>query len=147
HASHEQIPPSELLDAVRSAEAAGFSAATCSDHLTPWSERQGHSGYSWAWLGAALQATRMPIGVVAAPGPRCHPVVMAQAIATLGEMCAGRSWAALGSGEAMNEHVTGERWPPKPVRDERLLESVHVIRALLRGEEVSHDGLVTVDRA
>jgi probable non-F420 flavinoid oxidoreductase len=147
HASHEQLAPSSLLQAVRDAEAAGFVAAMCSDHLAPWSERQGHSGHAWTWLGAALEATRLPFGVVNAPGQRYHPVIIAQAIATLAEMYPGRFWAALGSGEAMNEHVTGDRWPTKPERDARLLESVQVIRALLRGEEVTHDGLVRVDRA
>ena len=76
-----------------------------------------------------------------APGQRYHPAVIAQAIATLGEMFPGRFWAALGSGEALNEHVTGDRWPTKVERDARLLECVDVIRALLRGEEVTHDGL------
>ena len=89
----------------------------------------------------------MSFGVVNAPGQRYHPAIVAQAIATLGEMYPGRFWAALGSGEAMNEHVTGDPWPAKPVRDARLLECVEVTRALLRGEEVSHDGLVRVDRA
>jgi probable non-F420 flavinoid oxidoreductase len=147
HASHEQVSPSGLLRAITSAEAAGFDAAMCSDHLAPWGERQGHSGHAWSWLGAALQATRLPLGVVTAPGQRYHPAVIAQAIATLAEMFPGRFWAALGSGEALNEHVTGDRWPNKADRDARLLECVEVIRALLRGEEVTHDALVRVDRA
>jgi probable non-F420 flavinoid oxidoreductase len=147
HASHEQISPSGLLAAVHAAEAAGFQAAMCSDHLAPWSERQGHSGHAWSWLGAAMQATSLPFGVVTAPGQRSHPVITAQAIATLGELFPGRFWAALGSGEALNEHVTGDPWPSKAERDARLLECVEVIRALLRGEEVTHDGLVRVDRA
>jgi probable non-F420 flavinoid oxidoreductase len=147
HASHEQIAPSGLLAAVQAAEAAGFQAAMCSDHLAPWSERQGHSGHAWSWLGAAMQATSLPFGVVTAPGQRYHPVIVAQAIATLGELFPGRFWAALGSGEALNEHVTGDPWPPKSDRDARLLECVDVIHALLRGEEVTHDGLVRVDRA
>jgi probable non-F420 flavinoid oxidoreductase len=147
HASHEQMAPSALLAAVRRAENAGFDAAMCSDHLAPWSARQGHSGHSWSWLGAALASTSFGFGVVTAPGQRYHPVVAAQAIATLGEMFPGRFWAALGSGEALNEHVTGDRWPDKPTRDRRLLETVEVMRALLRGEEVSHDGLIRVDRA
>jgi probable non-F420 flavinoid oxidoreductase len=148
HASHEQLPPSELLNCVRYATAVGFSAAMCSDHFAPWSRKQGHSGFAWSWLGAGLQATdAVPFGVVTAPGQRYHPAVLAQAIATLGEMFPGRFWAALGSGEAINEHVTGDRWPSKPVRDARLLECVEVIRALLRGEEVSHEGLIRVDRA
>jgi probable non-F420 flavinoid oxidoreductase len=147
HASHEQLSPARLVAAVRAAEAAGFRAAMCSDHLAPWSERQGHSGHAWAWLGAAMQATTLPFGVVTAPGQRYHPALVAQAIATLGDLFPGRFWAALGSGEAVNEHVTGDPWPSKPDRDARLLECVEVIRALLRGEEVSHDGLVRVDRA
>ncbi len=147
HASHEQLSPRDLLDAVIAAEAAGFTAAMCSDHLAPWSERQGHSGNAWAWLGAAMQATDVSMGVVTAPGQRYHPVVTAQAIATLAEMFPGRSWTALGSGEALNEHVTGDAWPTKQRRDARLLECVEVIRALLCGEEVTHDGLVRVDRA
>jgi probable non-F420 flavinoid oxidoreductase len=147
HASHEQVHPRDLISAVRAAETAGFDAAMCSDHVAPWSERQGHSGFAWSWLGAALEATGLPFGVVNAPGQRYHPAIIAQAIATLGAMYPGRFWAALGSGEASNEHITGDRWPRKELRNQRLLECVEVIRALLAGEEVSHDGLVTVDRA
>jgi probable non-F420 flavinoid oxidoreductase len=147
HASHEQLAPRAALDAVRHAVSSGFTAAMCSDHLAPWSERQGQSGFAWSWLGAALQATDVSFGVVTAPGQRYHPAILAQAIATLAQMHPGRFWAALGSGEALNEHVTGDRWPAKHVRDERLLECVEVIRALLRGEEVDHDGLIRVDRA
>jgi len=147
HASHEQIHPTELLAAVRHAETAGFDAAMCSDHIAPWSERQGHSAFAWSWLGSALEATNLPFGIVNAPGQRYHPAIIAQAIATLGAMYPGRFWAALGSGENSNEHVTGEQWPRKDLRNQRLLECVEVIRALLAGDEVSHDGLVTVDRA
>jgi probable non-F420 flavinoid oxidoreductase len=147
HASHEQVHPTTLLDAVRQAEEAGFDAAMCSDHLAPWSARQGHSGFAWSWLGAALATTSLPFGVVNAPGQRYHPAIVAQAAATLAAMFPGRFWVALGSGENSNEHVTGDPWPVKEVRDARLLESVDVIRRLLAGEEVTHHGLVTVDRA
>jgi probable non-F420 flavinoid oxidoreductase len=147
HASHEQIPPGDLIAAAVRAEQAGFTAAMCSDHFSPWSARQGQSGFAWSWLGAALQATGLPFGVVNAPGQRYHPAIIAQAIGTLGSMFPGRFWAALGTGEASNEHITGGRWPRKDVRNVRLRECVDIIRALLAGEEVSHDGLVTVDRA
>jgi probable non-F420 flavinoid oxidoreductase len=147
HASHEQHPPSRLLDAAVQAEQAGFGAVSSSDHLSPWSERQGESGFAWSWLGAAMQATSVPFGVVNAPGQRYHPAIVAQAVATLAEMHPGRLWVALGSGEASNEHVTGDRWPTKPARNARLGACVEVIRALLRGEEVSADGPVRVDRA
>jgi probable non-F420 flavinoid oxidoreductase len=147
HASHEQIPPSRLLAAAQLAEEVGFDAGMSSDHFSPWSVRQGESGFAWSWLGAALQATSLPFGVVNAPGQRYHPAIVAQAAATLAQMYPGRLWVALGTGEASNEHITGDRWPAKPVRARRLRECVDIIRALFAGEEVSHDGLVTVDRA
>ena len=147
HNSHEQIHPAQLLRDVQHAEQVGFTAAMCSDHLVPWNPRQGHSGFAWSWLGAALATTGLPFGAVNAPGQRYHPAIVAQAIATLGAMFPGRFWVALGTGEASNEHITGDRWPRKEVRNARLRECVDVIRALLAGEEVSHDGLVTVDRA
>nr|WP_308199821.1 LLM class flavin-dependent oxidoreductase [Isoptericola croceus] len=133
HASHEQIGPAELLDDVGAAERAGFSGAMCSDHLAPWSSAQGESGFAWSWLGAALATTQLPLGVVTAPGQRYHPAVHAQAIATLAAMFPGRFWAALGSGQALNEHVTGDSWPRKSLREARLLECVDVMRALLAG--------------
>jgi probable non-F420 flavinoid oxidoreductase len=147
HCSHEQIPPSRLLTHVRHAEQAGFQAGMSSDHFSPWSERQGESGFAWSFLGAALAATRLPFGIVNAPGQRYHPAIIAQAAATLTEMFPGRVWVALGSGEASNEHITGDPWPPKEERNARLLECVEVMRALLNGEEVTHRGRVVVDRA
>jgi probable non-F420 flavinoid oxidoreductase len=147
HCSHEQIPPSRLLAHLRDAEAAGFRAAMSSDHFSPWSERQGESGFAWSFLGAALEATQLPFGVVNAPGQRYHPAIVAQAAATLCELFPKRLWMALGTGEASNEHITGEPWPRKAERNARLRECVDVMRALFAGEVVDHDGLVRVDRA
>jgi probable non-F420 flavinoid oxidoreductase len=147
HASHEQIAPSALLTAMREAEAAGFERAWSSDHFSPWSERQGESGFAWSWLGAAMQATSLPYGVVNAPGQRYHPAIVAQAGATLAELFPGRLQIALGTGEFSNEHITGEPWPNKKLRNARLRECVGVMRALFAGEVVDHDGLIRVDRA
>jgi probable non-F420 flavinoid oxidoreductase len=147
HASHEQFDPGELNALVQRAEAAGFEAAMCSDHFHPWTQAQGQSGHAWVWLGAAMQATRLPMGVVTVPGPRYHPAVLAQAAATLARMYAGRFWLCLGSGEALNERITGEAWPLKDLRNARLEEAVHLIRALWAGEEVTHRGHFTVERA
>ncbi len=98
HCSHEQIDPATLLRDVQHAERAGFTAGMSSDHLAPWSARQGESGYAWSFLGAALATTSLPFGVVTAPGQRYHPAITAQAIATLSQMFPGRFWAALGLG-------------------------------------------------
>ena len=148
HASHEQYPPSALLALVRQAAAAGFQSAMCSDHFHPWSERQGHSGFAWSWLGAALEATSLPIGVVTVPGGwRYHPAIVAQAAATLAEMYPGRFWIAPGSGELLNEHIVGQRWPAKADRNARLREAVEIIRALWNGETVTRSGLLQVEEA
>jgi probable non-F420 flavinoid oxidoreductase len=147
HASHEQIDPGRLLQDVCHAEQAGFEMAMCSDHFSPWTTAQGHSGYAWAWLGAALASTSLSFGCVCAPGQRYPPAVVAQKVATLGVMFPGRFWVALGSGEASNEHITGDAWPDKERRTRRLEECVDVIRALLAGQTLSHDGLVRVDAA
>jgi probable non-F420 flavinoid oxidoreductase len=147
HASHEQIPPSQLLRDIQLAEQVGFEAAWSSDHFTPWSRRQGQSGFALSWLGAAMATTSIPVGVVSTPGQRYHPAIVAQALATLAEMFPARLSAGFGSGEFLNEHITGDPWPDKDTRNARLKESVDVIRALFAGEEVTHHGLVRVDRA
>jgi coenzyme F420-dependent glucose-6-phosphate dehydrogenase len=147
HASHEQYSPSELLTLVQEAEAAGFDAIMASDHFSPFSLRQGNSGYVWSWLGAAMAKTQVGFGTVNAPGQRYHPAIVAQGIATLAEMFPGRFWVALGSGQFINERVTGESWPSEPDRDKRLGESARVIRALLHGETVTSDGMVRVQEA
>jgi coenzyme F420-dependent glucose-6-phosphate dehydrogenase len=144
HASHEQFPPSEMLECTIAAEAAGFDCAMSSDHFKPWSRTQGHSGYSWSWIGAALARTRFPLGLISVAGYRYHPAIIAQAAATLGEMFGERFWFALGSGERLNEDITGMPWPSKPERNAKLAECAAVIRSLLNGERVTHRGSVTV---
>lgn len=146
-ASHEQFSPSELLRYCRLAEQAGFTSINSSDHFHPWSKRQGQSGYAFAWLGAAMAQSKLPFGVVCTPGYRNHPAIVAQASATLAEMFPNRFWIALGSGEALNERITGEKYPVKSERNERLLECHQVIEQLLRGETVTHFGRVTVEHA
>lgn len=147
HASHEQFAPSRLLKLVIAAEDAGFEAIHSSDHFHPWSTRQGQSGFSFSWIAAALQATSLPFSMVCAPGQRYHPAIVAQGIATIGEMFPGRFSVELGSGEAINEMITGEPWPGKSERNQRLLECAHIIRDLLHGKQVSFEGLVKVNNA
>ncbi|MEX2594612.1 MAG: TIGR03885 family FMN-dependent LLM class oxidoreductase [Anditalea sp.] len=147
HVSHEQFSPSELLDLVMMAEEAGFQFAVSSDHYNPWNESQGHSGYAWSWLGAALAKTSIPMGVVNCPCHRYHPAIIAQAVATLLEMFPGRFWIAVGSGQLLNEGVIGAQWPSKPFRNDKLREAVKVMRALWRGEEINHQGLFEVQEA
>jgi coenzyme F420-dependent glucose-6-phosphate dehydrogenase len=138
HASHEQFTPGRLLGLMSLAQEAGFDRGMCSDHWAPWSEDQGQSGFAWSWLGAALEATTMSFGVVNAPGQRYHPAIIAQAVATLNAMYPQRLWIAVGSGQLLNEHITGQPWPTKARRNERLRASAQVMRSLWRGATVDH---------
>lgn len=139
HVSHEQFAPDELLRYAVAAEAAGFGAVMSSDHFHPWSRAQGQSGFGWAWLGAAMQATTLPFGTLCVPGGwRYHPAIVAQAAATLERLFPGRlRWIAAGSGEALNEAIVGARWPDKAVRNERLRAGVDIVRRLWAGDTVS----------
>ena len=147
HASHEQHGPDRLLAHVRAAESAGFQAAMCSDHFHPWLPEQGESGFAWAWLGAALEATSLSFGTVCAPGWRYHPAVIAQGAATLNVMYPGRFWLAIGSGEALNEEITGLPWPAKAERTAQLAEIGGLMKRLWDGETVTHRGRVVVHEA
>lgn len=141
HASHEQFPPGELLGHVLHAQHAGFTAAMCSDHFHPWSQAQGQSGHAWTWLGSAMATTDLPFASVTAPVGRYHPAIIAQAVATLCAMHGDRFTLIAGSGEALNESITGRRWPAKDERNRRLHAAVEAMRALWRG-----DTLTTADR-
>ncbi|MFC1456940.1 TIGR03885 family FMN-dependent LLM class oxidoreductase [Microvirga arabica] len=147
HCSHEQFSPVELLHCVQLAEEAGFKCASASDHFHPWNERPWHAAFVWTWLGAAMQSTHLPFRTVSAPGYRYHPAVLAQAGATLAFMYPDRLWMALGSGQRLNEAITGLPWPAKAERNARLRECADVIRALWAGETVTHRGLIVVEEA
>ncbi|CAN5325461.1 TIGR03885 family FMN-dependent LLM class oxidoreductase [soil metagenome] len=147
HASHEQFTPRHLLELVQEAEQAGFNAVLSSDHFHPWSNRQGESGFAWSWLGAAMSATNLEYGIVNAPGQRYHPAIIAQAAATLDQMFPGRFWLCQGSGQAINENITGDKWPSKEVRNARLKESVEIIRELWKGDYVTRHGIINIENA
>lgn len=139
-ASHEQFPPDALLAHAVAAERAGFDGIACSDHLQPWWE-PGESGHAWVWLGAVGQATRLPLGTaVTPPGPRYHPVLIAQAWATLELMFPGRPFLGIGSGESLNESPLGAPWPPVAEQVERLDEALSLIHRLFAGQRLFTHG-------
>jgi G6PDH family F420-dependent oxidoreductase len=132
----EQSRPDRLVRDVVRAEAAGFDFSVCSDHFQPWLEEQGHSGYAWSILGAAAQATEK-IGLmtyVTCPTLRYHPAVVAQKATTMQILSDNRFRLGLGSGENLNEHVVGKRWPAVGMRHEMLSEAVDIICALFEGD-------------
>jgi coenzyme F420-dependent glucose-6-phosphate dehydrogenase len=139
--AHEQFPPSDLLRQAVEAERAGFDGVGCSDHLQPWWV-PGESGHAWVWLGAAGNATgRVALGAgVTPPGPRYHPVLIAQAWATLEEMFPGRPYLGIGSGESLNESPLGQEWPSVSAQIERMEEALETIHALFEGRRLTRRG-------
>jgi G6PDH family F420-dependent oxidoreductase len=139
--SCEEHPPEELVRQAKLAESAGFESLWISDHFHPWNDEQGESPFVWSVIGALSQVTTLPVTTaVTCPTVRTHPAVIAQAVATAAWMLPGGLHFGVGSGEALNEHVVGERWPTADVRLEMLEEAIEVIRHLLTGERVDHHG-------
>jgi coenzyme F420-dependent glucose-6-phosphate dehydrogenase len=148
--SSEDHPPDELVRQATLAERAGFTFALVSDHFHPWADAQGESPFVWTTLGGIAQATgsiRVGTGVTC-PLIRQHPGIVAQAAATVAAMMPGRFFLGVGTGENLNEHVFGDRWPLADERLEMLEEAVAVMRLLWQGGERTHRGrYYTVDHA
>lgn len=123
-------PPGAYLDVAETVEAAGFDAVWFGDHIQPWFHTDGRAPFAWSWLGAALERTEdIPVGVfVTPPLYRYHPLVVANAAATLDEMYPGRFRIGVGTGEALNEHPFVDKWPPWKERATRLVEAIEIIR-------------------
>jgi G6PDH family F420-dependent oxidoreductase len=139
--SSEEHGPDALVRQAQQAEQAGFRSVWISDHYHPWNDRQGHSPFVWSVIGGIAATTRLRVTTaVTCPAVRIHPAVLAQAAATAALMLPGRFLFGVGSGENLNEHILGARWPRVEVRLQMLEEAVEVMRKLWKGKLTSHDG-------
>jgi coenzyme F420-dependent glucose-6-phosphate dehydrogenase len=148
--SSEEHAPADLVRNARLAEDAGFEFALISDHFHPWIDRQGHSPFVWSVLGGIAGATnRLQVGTgVTCPMIRIHPAIIAHAAATTAAMMPGRFFLGVGTGENLNEHVLGDKWPDWDVRARMLEESIDVMRELWKGDVTSFEGeFYTVEHA
>jgi G6PDH family F420-dependent oxidoreductase len=140
--SSEEHPPGELVRQASMAADAGFEALWISDHFHPWNDEQGQSPFVWAVIGAVSQVCDLPVTTaVTCPTVRIHPAIIAQAAATSDLLLTRGLRLGVGSGEALNEHVLADRWPPADVRLEMLEGAVEVSRALWTPDRVDHHGL------
>jgi G6PDH family F420-dependent oxidoreductase len=148
--SSEEYTPQQLLEQARLAREAGLERLWISDHYHPWIDEQGQSPFVWSMIGALAQAVpgmHVTTGVTC-PTVRIHPAVIAQAAATSAVLLEGRFKLGVGSGEALNEHILGDAWPPADLRLEMLEEAIEIMRGLWEGRQFSHDGPnYTVDNA
>ena len=140
--SSEEHPPLDLVRDAARAEEAGFTFSLVSDHFHPWIDRQGHNAFVWSVLGGIAMATEsLRVGTgVTCPLIRIHPAIVAHAAATTAAMMPGRFFLGLGTGENLNEHVLGDRWPSTEERREMLEEAIEVVRLLWQGELCSFEG-------
>jgi coenzyme F420-dependent glucose-6-phosphate dehydrogenase len=146
----EEHPPKALVENAKLADAAGFGHVLISDHIHPWVDAQGHSPFVWGVIGAIAEGTeRIRLGTaVTCPLIRTHPAIVAHAAATAQSLMDGRFFLGVGTGENLNEHVLGDKWPRADVRLEMLDEAIDVIRALLRGDYETFRGKhYTVEQA
>jgi G6PDH family F420-dependent oxidoreductase len=139
--SSEEHDPLALIDQARMVEAAGIGSLWISDHFHPWLDEQGNSPFVWSVIGGIATSTRLRVTTaVTCPTIRIHPAVIAQATATCAAMLEGRFEFGVGSGENLNEHILGDKWPATDERLEMLEEAIEVIRGLWQGDEFSHHG-------
>lgn len=148
--SSEELAPQRLVDVAVLAEESGFDFVSISDHFHPWIDAQGHSPFVWSVLGAvAARTTKIAVATgVTCPTVRIHPAILAHATATTALLFGDRFSWGVGSGEALNEHILGHRWPPVDLRHAMLEEAVDIVRQLWTGSEVTHrGGFYTVENA
>lgn len=145
----EEWGPRDLVDLAVRAQDAGFESLGISDHFHPWNDEQGNSPFVWGVIGALSREVDIPISThVTAPTVRMHPAVVAHAAATASLQCEGGFALGVGSGEALNEQVLGDRWPLADERLAMLEEAVDVMRDLWTGEVVTRHGAhYTVEHA
>ena len=140
--SSEEHPPDALVRNAVAAEEAGFRFALISDHIHPWTDAQGESAFVWSVIGGIAQATeelRLGTGVTC-PLIRTHPAIIAHAAATSAALMSGRFFLGVGTGENLNEHVLGDRWPAPDERLEMLEEAIRLMRKLWEGETTTFRG-------
>ena len=140
--SSEEHSPRDVVAHAAAAEQAGFRFGLISDHYHPWIDRQGHSAFVWSVIGGIANATeRFTIGTgVTCPTMRIHPAIVAQAAATCACLMPGRFFIGVGTGENLNEHILGAKWPAPDERLEMLEEAIEVMRTLWQGGPQTHRG-------
>lgn len=122
--------PAYTMEVARRVEQAGFDAAWYGDHFLPWFHTHAHAPNAWVWLAAAASKTKLiPVGSdITVPMFKYHPLIVAQAFATIERLYPGRVLLGVGTGEAINEAPFIDRWPAWKERGETLAEAVQLMR-------------------
>jgi F420-dependent oxidoreductase-like protein len=134
----------ELRDAALAAEDAGFDSLWVDDHLlNDEGDPEAPKLEAWTTLAALAAVTsRARLGLLVGANTLRNPGLVAKMAVTLDEVSGGRLTLGLGSGWMESEHrAFGFDFGASPgERLDRLEESVGLLRRLLAGERVTHEG-------
>jgi alkanesulfonate monooxygenase SsuD/methylene tetrahydromethanopterin reductase-like flavin-dependent oxidoreductase (luciferase family) len=141
HVGLQRTTLSEIQTLWRRVEALGFDWISGGDHF--YAASGGAVCFEAVASHAALAATtsRVRCGCLVYSVGFRHPAVLANAIATIDHLSAGRVTLALGAGWLRDEYDPyGIPFPPAAVRLRQLEEAIQCIRGLLREEVTSFRG-------
>jgi probable F420-dependent oxidoreductase len=119
----------------RRAESIGYDIFVMPDHL-------GHQLSPYAALAAVAGATtRLRIGAFVFANDYRHPLILAREAATLDFISNGRFELGLGAGWMTSDYrELGMPYDLPPRRIDRLQEAVPIVKRLIAGETVTHEG-------
>jgi probable F420-dependent oxidoreductase len=125
----------ELRSQAQAAERAGFDVIHTWDHVADgWSPIT-------PLMAIADCTTSIRLCPLVLNNDFHHPVHLAQELASLDHLSGGRLEVGIGAGHSFTEYAAiGQRFDPPAVRKARLAESTEILRRLLDGETVTHDG-------
>ena len=130
----------EVAAMARRAESLGYDSLWVGDHLLYRSDDGVRGPWeAWTQLAAIGAVTdRVEIGPLVAALPFHEPAILAKQAATVDEISQGRLVVGVGAG--WNRVEFAAFGLPYDRRDARFEEAFHLVRRLLAGEEVTHDG-------
>jgi probable F420-dependent oxidoreductase len=125
----------EWLDLARRAEGNGYSCLTMPDHFTD------QLAPVPALMAAAAATSTLRVGALVFDNDYKHPVVLAKELATIDVLSEGRLEIGLGAGWMISDYEqAGMDYDPAPVRIDRFVEGLEIIRRAMSGETFSFDG-------
>lgn len=128
--------PEVLCDLAVSAEESGWDGFFTWDHVAA----EPPLADPWVTMGAmAMRTSRIMMGPMIVAVPRRRPQKLAAEASTLQRLSGGRLIVGVGAGILPDFTSYGEPTTAK-VRSAKLVEGVSVMRSLLSGEPVEHEG-------
>ncbi|HET7029750.1 MAG TPA: TIGR03621 family F420-dependent LLM class oxidoreductase [Candidatus Limnocylindrales bacterium] len=124
-----------LVEGARAAEAAGYTDLTIHDHLQP------QLGPVPVLTAVAMATERLRLCPLVLNNDLRHPAILAQDLATIDILSEGRLVVGIGAGWNEPEYRSiGLPFDPAPVRIDRMLEAIAILRGLFADGPLSYAG-------